>query len=386
MLDQLSASEARLRESEDKYRFLFNNGPSPIFVIDAETKMILDVNTRAEEEYQYSRAEFLRMNFADLGPERHREQTLSTLQHLFPDEVTLLPIQHHKRKDGSIFMISYQASLNTFHNRPAVIAAVWDVTERIEKHTKFIQTAKMATLGEMATGIAHELNQPLSIVRLGCDYLQKKIRVNQSFTQEDLIHLLKELSISVDRASKIINHLRQFGRVADGTMHAVDLRDPISNIFELLGRQLAASGIEWDLKFADDVPKILGDVNRLEQVFINLILNSKDAMLSWEIETKRSFPKIIRIRTFQERGFAVAVVSDTGPGISKDISSKIFEPFFTTKRIGEGTGLGLSISYGIIKEHHGIIEVDTSATQGAQFRLSFPPMKAESGHDKNTRS
>jgi len=378
MLAHLKASEARLRESEEKYRFLFDSGPSPIFVIDADDLKILDINARAEEEYQYAREEFLHMSFADLGLDRDREVTANRLKHVFATEITFLPVLQHRRRDGAPFMVNFQASLSRYRNRPAIIAAVWDVTERLQKQAKLIQAGKMATLGEMATGIAHELNQPLNIVRLGCDYISKKTKSGQSISPEDLNQVLSELTYSVERASRIINHLRQFGRRADDTMSPIDINGPIMNVFTLVGTQLKNRGIRWTLSLDVNLPKIMGDDNRLEQIFINLILNARDAILS---QARGSGPegqkrdKVITIKSFLENGRVSVTISDTGPGIPESIRPKVFEPFFTTKKTGEGTGLGLSISYGIVKEHKGTIEIDPTVTEGTTFLLSFPALK-----------
>lgn len=383
MLVHLKASEARLRVSEAKYRFLFDNGPSPIFVIDADDLMILDINARAMEDYQYSQDELLSMSFADLGLDRDREQTRNYLKHVFPTEVTVLPILKHRRKGGSLFMVSFQASLIRYGDRPAIIAAVWDVTERLEKHARLIQAGKMAMLGEMATGIAHELNQPLNVIRLGCDYLTKKSRQGMSISSEDLAKVTEEITGSVERASRIINHLRQFGRRADEMMSPIDINKSIVSVFTLMGGQLENNGIRWELSLHDDLPAIIGDSNRLEQVFINMILNARDAMLANGKRTVED--NVISIKTFSEKDRVAVTISDTGPGIPEALQSKVFEPFFTTKKTGEGTGLGLSISYGIIKEHNGTIEIDERCSEGTTFRLSFPALeKTENLHDQNS--
>jgi PAS domain S-box-containing protein len=386
MLIHLKASEASLRESEEKYRFLFDNAPSPIFVLDAGDLMILDVNARAEEEYQYSREELLKMTFADLGRDKDRDQTRRLLTQLVPTETTLLPVLRHIRRDGTPFIVNFQGSFSRYRNRPAVIAAVWDVTEKLEKHAMLIQAGKMATLGEMATGIAHELNQPLNVIRLGCDYVVKKTKTGQILSHEDLVNLTRELTFSVDRASRIISHLRQFGRKADDSMGPIDPNMPIRNVFTLLGSQLEARGIRWELALDYHLPQILGDENRLEQVFINLLLNARDAMLAAEKAARSketATAKAIKIESYLIGNRVVVTVSDTGPGVPEAIKNKVFEPFFTTKKTGEGTGLGLSISYGIIREHHGTIEIDSGKTHGATFRLTFPVLKTESDDGKN---
>lgn len=406
MLVHLRASEACLRESEEKYRFLFDNAPTPIFVIDVETKGILDVNARAVEEYQYTREEFLDMHFADLGLDRDREQISTLLKHVYSTETTPLPILRHCRMDGSLFMANFHARMSTYCHKPAIVAAVWDVTEKLEKHTMLVQAGKMAMLGEMATGIAHELNQPLNVMRLGVDYLVKRLRAGTPMTPDEINRLRTELVSSVERASRIINHLREFGRKPEETMIPVDINVPIRNVFTLLGTQLMARGIRWDLELDEDLPKILGDTNRLEQVFINLVLNARDALLSdqpygsesgvvgdrpetqlFAAETgslrarrhpeDESHPMAVTIKSFREDGRIIVTVSDTGPGIPAPLRSKVFEPFFTTKELGSGTGLGLSISYGIVKEHQGTIEVEATEKPGAKFRLTFRALDRE---------
>ncbi len=412
MLFHLKASEARLRESEEKYRFLFDNGPFPIFVMDAEDMRILDVNARAVEEYQYTQDELLQLGFADLGLDRDREKTRNLLKSLFPTEVTLLPVLQHTRLDGSVFMVNFQARLTRFRDRPAIIAAVWDVTEKLEKHAMLIQASKMATLGEMATGIAHELNQPLNVIRLGCDYLVKRIKTGKALSEADLSEVHAELASNVERAARIIKHLREFGRKPEDSMFPIDVNKPVRNVFTLLGTQLTSKGIRWELDLASDIPEILGDTNRLEQVFINLVLNARDAILGLEpqAEERGEVPsetlfghqpngsgsfvvsrfqmegtslKTITVKSCFCEGRVVVTVSDTGPGVPTELRSRIFEPFFTTKGPGKGTGLGLSISYGIVKEHEGTIEVHRGEKAGAVFKLTFPALKTETHHGEN---
>ena len=383
MIAHLKASETRLRESQGKYRFLFDNGPFPIFVLEAENMRIVDVNARAEEEYGYSREQLLRMSFMDLGPERHREFTSGLLKELAPIEQMLVPIEGtlhpvllHRRRDGSTLKVNFHARLSRYRGRPSIIAAVWDITEKLEKHAMLIQAGKMATVGEMATGIAHELNQPLNVLRLGCDYLVKKTRSGQVLSLEDLGNVTKEFTASIERATRIINHLREFGRKSDETMTPTDVNMPVQSMFTLLGTQLSARDIRFDLDLQENLPPILGDPNRLEQVFINLVLNARDAMLAEERKIASKGPtKVITIRSGLENQHVVITVADTGPGVPESLRLKIFEPFFTTKESGEGTGLGLSISYGIVREHGGTIEVQPGPEGGALFRVSFPALK-----------
>jgi PAS domain S-box-containing protein len=395
MIAHLKASETHLRESQEKYRFLFDNGPFPIFVLDAEDMKIVDINARAEEEYRYPKKKLLSMSFMDLGPQHHREFTTGLLKDLapieqmvMPTEGTMYPVLLHKRHDGSTLKVNFHARRSWYRGKPAIIAAVWDVTEKLEKHAMLIQAGKMATVGQMATGVAHELNQPLNVLRLGCDYLVKKTRSGQTLSVENLVEVTAEFKSSIERASRIISHLREFGRKSDETMMSMDINVPIQSVFTLLGTQLSARDIRCDLDLAENLPSIFGDANRLEQVFINLVLNARDAILAKEkdlhSEEDKTKPKAIRIASFPDDQHVIVTVSDTGPGVPDALRLKVFEPFFTTKESGEGTGLGLSISYGIIKEHRGTIEVQTAQEGGALFRVTFPALKTETDDGKST--
>jgi len=161
-------------------------------------------------------------------------------------------------------------------------------------------------------------------------------------------------------------------------MFPIDINGPIMNVFTLVGTQLKNRGIRWTLSLDVNLPKIMADENRLEQIFINLILNARDAILSQASGSgpeRQKRDKVITIKSFLENGRVSVTISDTGPGIPESIRAKIFEPFFTTKKTGEGTGLGLSISYGIVKEHKGTIEIDPTVTEGTTFLMSFPVLK-----------
>ncbi len=376
MLTSLKASEDRIRDSESRYRFLFDHGPSPIFVIDNRDSRILDVNARAIEEYQFSRNELLSMRFSDLAVEGDRDQIGDALQTSFSSSEGFPPVIQHKRKDGSVFTVNFQATQGTYQGRSAVIAAVWDTTERLEKQARLIHSSKMSTLGEMATGIAHELNQPLYIIRLGCDYLAKKIKSGKTLTNDDLEKILMELRNGVERSTRIINRLREFGRKSDETMSLVDVNKTIIDAVSLMDKQLESRLIVCELILDESLPKILGNSNRLEQVFVNLLVNARDAILSKEDvcdpQQSRDKKEKIKIESATDGRNVIIDFSDSGPGIMDNYRSKIFEPFFTTKRSGEGTGLGLAISYQIVRDHKGTIDVSNINQGGARFRLTFP--------------
>ena len=205
------------------------------------------------------------------------------------------------------------------------------------------------------------------------------MKIGKNLSTEDLEKVSNELCTNVDRAALIINHLRQFGRKADGTMYPIDINGPIRSVFNLVGTQLEHHSIRFELDLEENLPPILGDVNRLEQVFINLVINARDAILSESLSKDKprdTKDRLVTVRSTYDAERVVVTVSDSGPGIPESVKARVFEPFFTTKKTGEGTGLGLSISYAIIKEHTGTIEIDTSQTrQGTTFRLTFPALR-----------
>jgi C4-dicarboxylate-specific signal transduction histidine kinase len=232
----------------------------------------------------------------------------------------------------------------------------------------------MATLGEMSAGVAHELNQPLNAIRIGSDLLKKMVDRGESLEPDLAGKVSREIGAQVERAANIINHLREFGRKSESDeLEKVNINRPIKDVFTVLGQQLKLRQIRVNLELDEDLPPILGVRNRLEQVFINLVMNARDAieeMLEGGHQDQQE--GVLTIRTYPEKGRVVAVVRDNGKGMPERVKEKIFEPFFTTKDVGRGTGLGLSISYGIIKDYEGTIEVESMAGSGTIFKITFP--------------
>ncbi len=359
--------ENELRKSEEKYRHLFNSDPNPIFVIDQENLQILDANERAIQHYGYTNSEFQRMTFADIvGP---RDKT--RIKSLRANRNGILDKIQHIKKDGSLIYVDIRSSPVEYLKRNALIITASDITERLQTEQQLVQAGKMATLGEMSAGVAHELNQPLSVIKTGTNFFTNKIKKGEKIEESALKTIAQEMDTQVDRATKIINHLREFGRKTDITKVEVRLNECIKGAFTMLGRQLELRQIKVVLDLNEQLPPIMADMNRMEQVFINMIINARDAIE----EGVRRFggnKRILTIRTSLKDGSVVAEVSDTGIGIPEEVKSRIFEPFFTTKEVGKGTGLGLSISYGIVRDFNGTIEVESNVGKGTTFRLAFP--------------
>ena len=370
MTQRLQDSEQDLKASEEKYRSLFENDPNPIFVFDRSSFQIIDANIRATEKYGYSKEELLKMSFRDLGDPEDAEKIKS----LVVEACISLPKVRHRKKDGSIMHVDIHSCPRVHLGEDVIIANIADISDSIQAEAQLIQASKMATLGEMSAGVAHELNQPLNAIRIGSDLLKKMVERGETLEPDLTGKVSREIGAQVLRAASIINHLREFGRKSEpDEVEKVNINKPITEVFTVLGQQLKLKQIKVNLDLDESLPPVYGVSNRLEQVFINLVMNARDAIEEMlEKGSKKEREGLLSIRTYEEKGMVVAVVRDNGIGMPERIKEKIFEPFFTTKEVGRGTGLGLSISYGIVKDYEGTIEVESMPGSGTIFKITFP--------------
>jgi PAS domain S-box-containing protein len=359
-------------KSEEKYRTLFNSDPHPIFILNSRTFEILDMNQRAQDSYGYLRDELLGTPFLQLGDENDGELA-EGLKNLSEDKSLLLTKKQHYRKGGQPFFVNINMSFAKYGEADVIVASTTDITEVIEKETQLIQAGKMTTLGVMAAGMAHEINQPLNVIQVCADFFLKMLKRGQKIEDEDLRTMSNDIVANVERASGVIKHVRDFARQSEPVRTRVKINDPINDVFKVLGHQLKVHDVEVELDLDPDVPDILAEHNRLEQVFINLVSNAIDAM-----DEKNERPDIanrekrLKIESFAENGHVSVKVIDTGVGMTEEVKNKIFEPFYTTKKVGKGTGLGVSISYGIIKDYKGSIKIESEVGKGTIFTLTFP--------------
>jgi histidine kinase len=367
--------EEKLGRSERKYHDIFNNIRNSIFVLDAATLAIIDCNNSVQTVYGYSRDEIIQRSFLDLF--------VADEQARFADELksaSVINQVRHIRRDGEAIFVDIWISPSQYPGKDVLLVTACDITERLETEQQLIQASKMATLGEMATGVAHELNQPLAVIKTASSYFMKKVKKQEPIRDEILSTMAQEIDSHVDRASKIINHMRQFGRKSDQKHDEIQLNDLLRKSFEIFSQQLKVRGIDviWELE--QNLPLIMADADRLEQVFINLLINARDAIEEkWESQPRPTGDKRITLRTRSTANRVIVEVEDTGKGIPNSISEKIFEPFFTTKEVGKGTGLGLSISYRIVQDFGGDIRVSSREGEGALFLVTFPAAERPAG-------
>jgi two-component system NtrC family sensor kinase len=251
-----------------------------------------------------------------------------------------------------------------------------------EKDAQLVQAGKLATLGEMATGIAHEINQPLGAISLIVQGIQKAKAVGK-LTDSLLTEKLESIHMQIERINKIIKHLRVFGRSTPGTAETIDINKPLKDVFELIGRQLESHNISVEFELESDL-LVPADSNRLEQVFLNIISNARDALDEQEdslfqLKRMKNVPKWVQewekkitIRSYRLSNKVIVEIEDTAYGMPKHVLDKLFEPFFTTKEVGKGTGLGLYISYGIIRDYGGEIKVNSKPGIGSVFSVILP--------------
>jgi C4-dicarboxylate-specific signal transduction histidine kinase len=216
----------------------------------------------------------------------------------------------------------------------------------------------------MATSVAHELNQPLNVIRMAAGNCRRKISIGTS-TPEYLKGKLERIEGQTARAAAIIDHMRMFGREAKEHPGPIDPRNVVINALNLMGEQLRLAGIEVVTELPDDCSSILGHTIQMEQVILNLLTNSRDAM------DKREGHSKVTLRIFEDNENVHITSEDTGGGIPTDVLLRIFEPFYTTKDMGKGTGLGLSVSYGIVRDMNGSI-VAENIEGGARFTVTLP--------------
>ena len=270
---------------------------------------------------------------------------------------------------------SHESNLRLGDSRKAMIHIMGDLRETTQemerrehelrdKQEQLVQAGKLATLGELTTGVAHELNNPLNNIGLYVGNVIDRIRLGAD-DAEPLVSDLEKAMEQVRKATEIISHLRTFGRAARVSIEQVDVDDVIERSLLLVHEQLRLRGIEVELELCPEELLVVANPIQLEQVFINLLTNARDALA----DSKR---KTIRIASSRDGEKIRIAFSDTGPGIPLELQQRIFDPFFTTKEVGTGTGLGLSITYSILKEYGGEISVDSRPGKGAMFLVELP--------------
>jgi PAS domain S-box-containing protein len=274
----------------------------------------------------------------------------------------------YQRKDGSIFQIRLSAAIVYDGDREvASVGFFYDLREKMEMEKKLektriqlLQAEKMASLGKLAAGVAHQLNNPLGGITLYAQLMQEEYALEEG-AREDLKRIIDD----AERCRNTVRELLEFARQTRQEIRLNDLNHAISQTLFLLENQALFHNIEIVKSLDTDLPKVPSDIQQLNHVFMNIILNAAEAMEG---------TGQLRVETLpSDNGCSVLIrISDTGPGIPKEVLPHIFEPFFTTKQEGKGTGLGLSLVYGIIENHSGRIWAESEPGKGTVFTIELP--------------
>ncbi len=295
-------------------------------------------------------------------------------------------LDNSRRALMHILQDAYQSNLRLENSRKAMIHIMSDLRETTEevkrreqelreKQEQLVQAGKLATLGELTTGIAHELNNPLNNIGLfignAIDLIEfGSIEANPERVLRELSNAMQQ----VRKATEIITHLRTFGRAASVSYQPVSIGTVITSAVSLIQEQLRLRQIEVQIQMPDEEVVVMGNAIQLEQVFLNLLTNARDA-INERPEKRITITCTTTADTVEIR------VRDTGSGISPEVERRIFDPFFTTKEVGAGTGLGLSITYSIIQEHQGAISLESHEGEGALFLVQLPREREQAERD-----
>ncbi|MHB1034518.1 MAG: sensor histidine kinase [Pirellulales bacterium] len=383
--EKVVAGREALRISEEQYRLLTEKSLSGISVYRDE--IVLFANSRLSEMLGYPPDAMVGLSIWKLFHEEDRPRVRELVSKRKEEGLADLHYECRLvRQDGTIVWAEVASTVATYEGTPAVLVNAYDITDRKEAEQKrrefselarkqeeqLVHSTRLAELGEMAAAVAHELNQPLTGIR---NFARNAFYMleNDAGSSDEVKENLRLISQQVDRASKIINQMRELARRAEMQLGLVDLNGTVAEAVEFLRPQLRLSEVEIDLALAENLPQVQGDRLRLEQVFLNLLTNARHAMEAAPVRR-------LTVKTYLEAHGpcpAIVEIADTGHGFEPADAEKLFTPFFSTKKAGHGTGLGLSISLSIIKEHQGTIEAIGMPGRGARFLVRLPLAEPE---------
>jgi PAS domain S-box-containing protein len=363
------------RQLQETKEFLENVMESSVDgIVTTDLKgYITYLNRGMEEMLQYRREALLNTHISTLyvqGIDQARE-VMAILRARDRIENYEMLVRRH---DGAILSIMNSASLLRSGEGQLIgtVGVFKDVTEhkRLEAKLKetqahLIEASKLRALGELVSGVAHELNNPLMASQTILHVLLANL--HQDCPNKDRLEIIRKCN---DRIEKIVDHLREFSRQAKPEFQPLDVNQTIGNALLITGQQLLDHAISLVRDLTDGLPRVLADPNQIEQVFLNLISNARDAL------DEVDGPKALTIRSYLEtrdgNDWVVVSFRDTGPGIPKEILDKVLEPFFTTKPVGRGTGLGLSLCFKIVEDHGGRLEIHSEVGIGTEVKIVLP--------------
>jgi len=349
------------REREEFIRSVVESLHEGVVALDRDGR-VTAWNHAMETRYEIAAAEILGRDFFEVFPAVRREPWGASLRQLLDGAIetfVLEGVEHESLRKGRVVQNLKGTRLRRNGAPAGAVLLVEDITEHVGLERSARQGEKMAAVGTLAAGVAHELNNPIGII---CSRIELMLLDAESQpVHEELRRDLEVLHRHAQRVARIVLGLLSFARQAPAEQGPVDLNRVVEDTLLLVDKQIAREGIAIVRRLAPGLPAVWGDANALQQVVMNLVTNAREALGS---------RGEVAIETEPRAGSVRLTVRDNGPGISQETRARIFDPFFTTKP--RGTGLGLSISYGIVCDHRGTIEVESQPGQGTAFVVTFP--------------
>jgi PAS domain S-box-containing protein len=364
-------AETALRESERRYRELFEQNPIPMWVFDVETLRFLAVNDTAVQSYGYTRREFLHMTLADIRPP---EDIPALIEDVARPIGRYRPrgVWRHTRKDGTLMDVEITGHALAFDGHQARLISAIDITEKRRMEAQLAEATRMEAMGHLAGGIAHDFNNLLTAVIGYADLLVAEL--GDSPLAEDA----REIGRAGGRAAEFTHQVLAFARREVLEPRPVDVNAIVEGVSQMM-RRLIGEQIHLVTNLAPQPAVVIADPGQLEQVLVNLAINARDAMLEGgvlEISVAR-IEEASSLGRGMDGPAVLVTVTDTGLGMDAETLSHAFEPFFTTKRAGAGTGLGLATVYGIVRQSNGQIWADSSVDSGTSVSMLLRRVDAQ---------
>jgi len=370
-LEDVRHAEARLRESEERYRTLFDDARDGIALAETETGILVDCNVALCLMVEREKTELLGQHQGILHPHEDGEnrQSLSFRIHMNTPGKTVEDLL--VSKSGNIIRVEISGSRILMNGREYIMGAFRDITERKVIEERLLRTQRLESIGVLASGIAHDLNNVLVPLGMGVDIMREHL------TSAEDLKVLDMMALSAGRGANIVKQILTFARGMQGKRGLLQTKHLFRNVISIISGTFPKT-IEIITDISPDLFPVMGDATQLEQVFMNLVINARDAMpegglLTIKAENCMVDDHFAALNPGASPGPHIAVsVKDNGQGIPQDVLPKIFDPFFTTKEVGKGSGLGLSTAHGIVQGHGGFMTVSSETGRGSEFMVYLP--------------
>jgi two-component system NtrC family sensor kinase len=352
-----------MRRAEWRFRTLFRAAPDAVLTVLQTTGRIREANDAVRAVFGLETYQVIGRTLVELIVPEDRPALEDALARAFAGSQARVEV-HVETSAGATRVVALAANGLPGADPPSALLVGRDMTQEREMRLRLMESDRLAAVGELVAGVAHEVNNPLSSISA---FAQLLLRDELTPAHRESIEVIRSETM---RASQVVKDLLTFARRSDPQREPLDLNGVIARTLRLRQYQFAEASVRGEQELAPELPAVLGDARQLQQVCLNLVTNAVHAMAEKGGGT-------LTLRSSHAGGNVMLEVIDTGPGINPGARAHIFEPFFTTKGEGEGTGLGLSVSYGIVKAHGGAIEVVESGPGGTTFRVSLPAVSAQ---------